>query len=180
MSNTSITLLKLRRQLGDAMNLTIKVTQTLAVAIWLSAGACGGHEHEDIDVEGCEHLEEGPAVSVVATAEDETAPVIAPDHKRYDITFLDGVAGKVGKAKIEVVAGDYVFFMNADTPLALKALATGAVAVPRAAVKSSKSCSAIRARYTVGFASVGTYLLDFGPTTLSSVGMVIEHSAHDH
>lgn len=160
------------------MTTTKLIRSMFAMALLFGTVACDSHDDEDLDEEGCEHLEEGPAVAVTAAADDVSAPAIADDHKRYDIALIDVAGGKGGKVKLEAEAGDHIFFMNADAPLVVKALATGAAVAPEEVAKSSATCAAIKARYVIAFPASGTYVLDFGPTTLTAVGVVIE--PHDH
>lgn len=155
----------------------------LFAAVVLSAGlvfGCGGDE-ESVDVEGCEHLQEGPASSVTATAATTGAPAVNSDHKRYDVSLVDVTGGKGGSVSFAAAEeGDYVIFTSADVPVAVKD-ANGAAVAIEASVKSSAECTEIKGRHTVPM-KVGTHTLTFGPTTQSSVSIVIEPEAHgdDH
>jgi hypothetical protein len=150
-------------------------------AVLLSAAlimGCGNDE-ETADTEGCEHLKEGPATSVTATASTTGAPAVSNDHRRYDISLTDVTGGKGGSVSFAVAeATDYVLFTSADVPVAVKD-SGGMTVTPEESVKSSSTCTEVKGRHTVPL-SVGTYTLTFGPTTATTVSLVIEESANDH
>ena len=152
---------------------------------WLSACllssavlvGCGGST-EDVDAEGCEHLQKGPGVALTATASNSGAPAVNNDHKRYDIALPAGTGGNAGSVSFAASeATDYTFFLNADVALKITS-GTQTVAFETSA-KSSTSCTDIKGRYVAPL-QVGTYTLTFGPSSPSSVSLVIEESAHDH
>jgi hypothetical protein len=157
----------------------------LLSAVLLSAGlifGCGGEEEESVDVEGCEHLQRGPASSITATATATGAPAVKDDHRRYDIALADVTGGKGGSVTFAAAAaGDYVLFTSADVPVAVTDANGQAVAI-EASVKSSPECTEIKGRHTIPM-KVGTHTLTFGPTTGASVSIVIEpdeHGEHEH
>ncbi|WNG38322.1 hypothetical protein F0U60_35190 [Archangium minus] len=138
-----------------------------------------GEESNEVDVEGCEHLAEGPAVAVTASASTSGAPSVGNDHKRYDITLPAGTSGNAGSVSFAAAeATDYVFFLGADVSLKVTSSSGQAVEFEESA-KSSEQCGEIKGRYVAPL-QVGTYTLTFGPTSQSSVSLVIEESAHDH
>ncbi|MET0405529.1 MAG: hypothetical protein ABW123_24135, partial [Cystobacter sp.] len=101
------------------------------------------------------------------------------DHKRYDIALASvsgGHSGSVSFAADE--ATDYTFFLNADVALKITSSSGQSVAFESSA-KSSASCEDIRGRYVAPL-EVGTYTLTFGPSSPSSVSLVIEERGHDH
>jgi hypothetical protein len=138
---------------------------------------CG--DEESADVEGCEHLKDGPASTVNAIAATTGAPEVKADHRRYDITLVDVTGGKGGTVSFAAAeAIDYVIFASADVPVAIKN-ASGATVAIEETVKSSTECAEIKARHTVPM-TVGTHTITFGPTTATSVSIVVEEGAHDH
>lgn len=138
-----------------------------------------GNDEENADAEGCEHLQEGPAAPVTATAATTGAPAVSNDHRRYDITLTDVTGGKGGSVSFAAAeATDYILFTSADVPVAVKD-SGGMTVAPEASVKSSSECTEIKGRHTIPL-SVGTYTLTFGPTTSTSVSLVIEESGHTH
>lgn len=140
---------------------------------------CGGEKNE-ADVEGCEHLQEGPSAAVTATAAASGAPAVSNDHKRYDITLPAGTGGN-NTGSVSFAAGeasDYVFFLGADVPLKITNASGAAVAFEESATTSS-ACTQIKGRHVAPL-QVGTYTLTFGPTTQSSVSLVIEETDHEH
>jgi len=155
----------------------------LFAAVLVSAGlvfGCGGEEEEEnVDVEGCEHLQEGPSTAVTATAATAGAPAVKDDHRRYDVTLVDVTGGKGGSVTFAAAEeGDYVLFTSADVQVAITD-ANGQAVAPEASVKSSTECTEIKGRHTIPM-KVGTHTLTFGPTTQTSVSLVIEPAAHDH
>jgi hypothetical protein len=139
---------------------------------------CGG-DKENADSEACEHLQEGPATSITATAAATGAPAVSNDHRRYDITLTDVTGGKGGTVSFAAAeAVDYILFTSADVPVIVKDTG-GTTVAPEASVKSSSACTEIKGRHTVPL-SVGTHTLTFGPTTATSVSLVIEEAGGDH
>ncbi|HVG57065.1 MAG TPA: hypothetical protein VNA24_00820 [Hyalangium sp.] len=150
-------------------------------AVLLSAAlvmGCGNDE-ETADTEGCEHLQSGPATAVTATANTTGAPAVSNDHRRYDITLTDVTGGKGGSVSFaSAEAVDYVLFTSADVPVTVKD-SSGMTVAPEESVKSSSTCTEVKGRHTIPLA-VGTYTLTFGPTTATTVSLVIEEGSHDH
>lgn len=146
-----------------------------AVAGSLLFTACGAGE-PDPDAEFCEHLQEGPASAV--TAATMSPPAIAADHTRYDVTLTDVTGGKGGQVTFAAdEATDFIFAFNKDVPVAFKK-SDGTAITPEETVKTSTGCTDIAAKYTVPL-EVGTVTLDFGPTTETQVGIVVEEGAHE-
>lgn len=139
--------------------------------------ACGGEENAD--VEACEHLQEGPASSVTASASGTGAPTVSNDHRRYDIALVDVTGGKGGSVSFAAAeATDYILFTSADVPVVVKD-SNGQTVAFEATTKSSSECTEVKGRHTVPL-TVGTYTLTFGPTTATSVSLVIEEAGGDH
>lgn len=152
----------------------------LSVALLSSAlfVACGGDE-ETADTEGCEHLQEGPAVAVNASASSSNAPAVSNDHRRYDIALTDVTGGKGGSVSFAASEGiDYVLFTSADVKVTVTN-GSGTAITAEESVNSSSACTEVKGRHTFPL-SVGTYTLTFGPTTATSVSLVIEESGSDH
>ncbi len=139
---------------------------------------CGGETNE-ADVEGCEHLQEGPSAPVTATASTSSAPSVSNDHKRYDITLPAGSAGNGGSVSFASgKATDYVFFLNKGVTLKVTNASGQEVAFEESATASAQ-CTDIKGRHVAPL-QVGTYTLTFGPTTETSVSLVIEETDHAH
>jgi hypothetical protein len=155
-----------------------KLLTALLMSTALLAAGCGGDdEEENVDVEGCEHLQEGPSTAVTATLTG-TPPAVDDDHRRYDITLVDGTGGKTGSVSFAASeATDYVIFTGTDVPVTVKSSSGATVAIEES-TKSSSECTEIKGRHVVPM-TVGTYTLTFGPTTAASVSIVIEHSHED-
>lgn len=138
---------------------------------------CGGEKNE-ADVEACEHLQEGPAASVTATASASGAPAVSNDHKRYDITLPAGSGGNVGSVSFAAAeATDYVFFTGSTVTLKVTS-ASGQEVTFEESATSSTECTNVKGRYVAPL-QVGTYTLTFGPTSDSSVSLVIEETNHE-
>ena len=139
--------------------------------------------HENPDGEACEHLKGGPAAAPApaptAAATADAAPAVAADHQRYDVTLIDVAGGKGGFVKYAASeATDYIFFLGADVPVEFLDAANAPVA-PEASASNSTGCAEIKGRHLVPF-EVGTYALRFGPTTQTTVSIVVEGAGHDH
>ncbi|RYZ33808.1 MAG: hypothetical protein EOO71_41020 [Myxococcaceae bacterium] len=156
----------------------------LLSAVLLSASllvcACGDDAVEASgDEEGCEHLQEGPAVNVTAVASG-AGPAVSNNHTRYDIALVDVAGGKGGAVSFAVSeATDYVLFTSATVPVKVTN-GSGTTVEFEESATSSELCTEIQGRHVVPL-TVGTHTLTFGPSTLSSVSLVIEESGeHDH
>jgi hypothetical protein len=166
----------------------MKKTMSLFAVLTLSVAACGGDDgagdedmggEESIDVEGCEHLVEGPEVAVAATAVAEGAPTVADDHMRYDVSLVEVDGGNGGTVAFEAdEASDFIFFLSADVALAITDSSDQAVEIEESA-SSSPECEEIRGRHVVPM-EVGTHYLTFGPTAEEQVSVVVEHADHEH
>jgi hypothetical protein len=169
----------------DAM----KKTFGLLAVLTLSLAACGGDDdggdeedmggEESIDVEGCEHLIEGPEVAVTATAETDGAPAVGDDHMRYDVTLVEVDGGNGGSVAFDAdEASDFIFFLSADVDMTITDSEGAEVAIEESA-SSSPECEEIRGRH-VAELEVGTNYLTFGPTDEAELSVVIEHADHEH
>jgi hypothetical protein len=131
-------------------------------------------------VEACEHLAEGPAASVTAGAvADDTAPLVADDHKRYDIALTETAGVNSGFVRFAVDhEAEYIFFVDQQTTLEFTDAAGNAVA-PSAEVTSSTECTDIKGKVTVDL-GLGTYFIEVSSDAATLVGLVIEEVAHEH
>ncbi|WP_426751271.1 hypothetical protein [Myxococcus sp. Y35] len=147
----------------------------------VSAG-CGddaSDEEHGVDAEACEHLQEGPASAVTATLGTDAPPAIRADHRRYDVTLADGPDGKQGSVSFAASeATDFIFYTNADVPFSITD-ASGASVDIEESTSSSEDCADIKGRHVVPL-TVGTFILTFGPTTASTISVLVEEAAHDH
>ncbi|AGC44715.1 hypothetical protein MYSTI_03403 [Myxococcus stipitatus DSM 14675] len=157
-----------------------KLLTAFLMSTALLTAACGDDTsppEENVDTEGCEHLREGPSTAITATTSG-TPPSVANNHRRYDITLVDGVGGKSGSVSFAASeATDYVLYTSADVAVAISDSSGAAVAIEESA-KSSPSCTDIKGRHVVPL-KVGTYRFTFGPTTAASVNLVIEEASHE-
>jgi hypothetical protein len=145
----------------------------------LLAGCGSGTAAPGVDEGGCEHLQQGPAVAVTATATDAGAPAVAADHQRYDVTLAAVTGGNGGVVTFAADAGDHVFFFSESVEVTFATVA-GAVVTPEEDATSSAVCTEIRRRYVVPL-EVGTYALTFTPSAATAVSVVVEEAgAHAH
>jgi hypothetical protein len=149
-------------------------------SLLLLTSACGEDEvaEENPDVEGCEHLEEGPATAITAST-GASAPAVDDDHRRYDVTLVDVAGGKGGSVTFaSSEAGDFVLFLGENVPVVVED-AAGSVVEFESSSAGSATCSAIKARHQLEL-GVGTYSLRFGPSSVGAVSLVLEPAAHAH
>jgi len=137
---------------------------------------------ETPDLEGCEHMAEGPSAAVAASADAATAGAIADDHTRYDVTFVDLDGGQKGGAVTFAAdeMGDFHFFFDTAVPYQVTD-AAGTVVEIEESSPGTDACTDIK-QWDVVELDVGTYTLTFGPTDAAGVKIVVEHggAAHDH
>jgi hypothetical protein len=169
---------------------------TLAIAALISLAACTGTTtaptptptpsvsptasatpHNSLAAEGeaCEHLKSGPAVAVTTTAEATGAPEVKADHKRYDLTFVAGAGGNRGVVRFNSAeSAEWSFFMNKDIPVVVRDAAGVSLPILERST-SSTLCGEIKAQ-NVFMLGVGPYTVEFGPTTETTVGLIVEET----
>src|SRR5687768_13799878 len=97
-----------------------RMISSLFLMALTTIGGCGGDDggEESIDVEGCEHLQEGPEVPVTATVDQTDPPAVADDHMRYDVTLVAVTGGNGGFVEFAAdEEGDFVFFFDANVAI---------------------------------------------------------------
>lgn len=143
----------------------------------------GGDPDHGPEAEACEHLEEGPAESVTAGADFSSAPDIREEHTRFDVTLIDQGGQNGGSVTYAAAkAGDYLFFLSENVPVAFYDSDGNEVAI-EATEEGSEVCDLIAKSHLVKLA-VGTFEVRFGPTDVSEVRLVVEmageHGEHEH
>jgi hypothetical protein len=151
----------------------------LATFALVTAAACGEHTHEDPDVEGCEHLTEGPYTTITATAASTGAPAIAADHMAYTVTLPAGGAGNSGFVSFAAADAVPMIFYTDQTVTAAFTTSAGAPITPTQTGTSSAACAEIMGRHVVPL-EVGTAFLQLSSPTVSSVNVVVEPALIDH
>jgi hypothetical protein len=147
-------------------------------AVLLSVALLVGCGEETIDVDACEHILEGPASSITASANETGAPLVSNDHRRYDLSLINGADGKGGSISFAVAeANDYTLFLTGEVPVNLKDANGQRIEVVASGTGSSE-CSEIKRRHMFALA-VGTYSITFGPTAEGSVSLVIVAADHE-
>jgi hypothetical protein len=135
--------------------------------LWLSLAIAGcSDDEEELDVEACEHLQEGPAVSTVSGG------LVSDDHRRYDLTLAPGANPSAVVTFAATRDDDYFVFLSKDVPLTVRR-AAGSGIDRRDFVDESDECTEIGARSEYHL-DVGSYELVFGSTAEPSVSIVIE------
>ena len=145
----------------------------------LASSACGddaGGSHEELDPEAdaCEHMVEGPNEEVTAIADMAgEAPDTGEHHTRWDIALVDDGGGTFNGYVDLVVEeeGESIVFLDHDIPMTIWDAAGDEVPLLRAD-DSITACTEVDASNTYEL-GVGTYLLGFGPTTESSVSVIV-------
>jgi hypothetical protein len=154
--------------------------KSLFACLLSSALVVGCGNTDKADTEGCEHLKEGPGVSVTATATASGAPSVSNDHKRYDITLPAGTGGNTGSVSFAVgETAHYVFFLGSDVNLAIASTSGSSSVSFESSTKSSEACTEIKGRH-VAELLVGTYTLTFSSPTQTRVSLVIEEEGGEH
>jgi hypothetical protein len=156
--------------------------KSLFACLLSSALVVGCGNTDAADTEGCEHLKEGPGVSVTATATASGAPSVSNDHKRYDITLPAGTGGNTGAVSFAVSEpAHYAFFLGSDVNLAITSTTDSSAVSFDSSTKSSEACTEVKGRH-VAELLVGTYTLTFSSPTQTRVSLVIEEesAAHAH
>lgn len=128
-----------------------------------------GHSEEH----ACIHMEDGPAEPVVATASLTSAPSLAEPHTRYDVA-LDQVSD-TAPAYVSFSASDaadYLIMLSAVEPVRVLD-ETGELVPFLESRESSVYCEAIQSRH-VATLEAGQYYLELGPTSATSLSVVLE------
>ncbi len=160
-----------------SLRYAMAATGVLALLAIFSLGACNSHSHDDNDdhvaEEACAHMKNGPDSAITATASLKGAPGISKGHLRYTISMTGEGDAKTGYVTYTAAkAEDYRFFLSQDIPLVFST--AGAVVAPEKMATNVEACSdLIKADYTVELAAA-TYTLTFGPTSASTVQVVVE------
>jgi hypothetical protein len=153
-------------------------------ALALFGAGCGDdddpEQHEDPDVEACEHMQEGPPSAVMAAAAFSiSAPAVRNDHQRYDLTLTDAAGSKSGFVTFAAAkAGEYIVYTSAPVKLSVKNAAMVEVA-PESSATSIARCTEVKGKHVYDLA-VGTYVIGVGPETSDKVSLVLEANEHAH
>ena len=121
----------------------------------------------------------GPDQAVAATEMAVDGPSIAYEHTRVDVSLFEAVDTNGGFVSFPVSgAGEYIFFLNNDTPLALTD-ANGAPLVAESTSGPAEACPSSVTNTATFDLEVGTYTIELGPTSNGAVSIVVEE-AGDH
>lgn len=151
-------------------------TACVGIVMFGALGACSDDDggEPNIDVEGCEHLQEGPFVNITASAaRDAAAPAVAVNHTAYTTALTAGAVGYVSFAATEAI--DYIVFL--DKPVPFEVFDTnGAKIALEGSATSSPECETIKGKHTFPL-GVGTAYFALGPNMGMPVNVVVEEAA---
>jgi hypothetical protein len=130
-------------------------------------------ETATLGLDACEHIVQ-PAARQVAAEADASAqlPIIEPEHVRLDVLLPDAAKGFL---RVEIdAAGEYGFFLDRTVLLQLTLL--DEPLVPEA-TGAGGECAEVQDAYPFDL-DPGAYRLDLGPSSESSVGLVVIGGVH--
>ena len=166
------------------------VSLVIVLSVALTAGcdsdsddhASGDDSHvETVGEEACEHMVDGPSVTVTADADATgTPPDATTPHTRIDVELVEvdgGFGGVVTFASSE--AAEWSFFLDADVPFAVSTAAGDAVDIEHS--DPVDACDEVVIVHSADLA-IGAHHLTFGPVAEATiVGLVFEEAGdHDH
>lgn len=138
------------------------------------APAAGG------DAEGCEHMNEGPAVAVTANlvSMNRERDKVAVTHTRFDVKLTPNAGQNEGYVLLDSdEAAEVQVYLSQDVPF--KLMQDGHVIAFDASDKHPLTCPAIQAHYAADL-GIGPVELHFGPTPETTVSLVLEHAGGTH
>ena len=139
------------------------------------------HNEDEVNEEGCEHMEEGPSESVTATASLEgTQTDISAAHTRFDIALLEDSGSYTGFVTYDASEeGELFLFLNANVPVSVTRLSDGSTVEIEETDEAFAFCDAVSVLHVLDV-ELGTLALEFGPTSESEVRAVLELTTGDH
>ncbi len=143
---------------------------------------CGDHDHEDHSPaeEACEHTVDGPFQDVTATAASDGAPSASFEHTAVRITLVadaNDASQNSGFVTFKAEeATEFGFFLSANVTMAITDASGTAVAIEESA--DVAACTQVAKQHNADL-EVGTYTLQFGPTTETLVSLVVEELSHE-
>ncbi len=159
------------------------VLGALAIFAATSITGCGDdhdEHHGGAAEEACEHTKEGPFQDVTATAAADGAPSATFAHTAVRITLVDDAddnTKKSGYVTFEAdEAAEFAFFLSADVPMAIMDANSADVEIEESA--DVAECTEVAKQHNADL-EVGTYTLKIGPTTESTVSLVVEEAHHE-
>ncbi len=142
-------------------------------------GTDNEEDSEELEIEGCEHMKEGPNVGVDAGADQAAAVDATAEHTRVDITLAAIEGGNGGFVTYEAEGeGDYVFFLDKDVPLTITDAQGTALEIEESGPVDL--CTEVVIHHVVEL-PLGVVNIQIGPTTETTLSMVVEAGGeHDH
>jgi hypothetical protein len=147
----------------------------------LALGGCHGHDDHSPAEDACSHMTDNVAAMITAVDDlGAAAPAVSMGHTRYEITLVGDGADLGGYVDWTIgEAGEYHVFLSDAVPLALWDGQGDAVAAS-ATNTNVTECAEVSVGYSYDL-GVGTYTMQFGPTALDVVSLVlVDEDDHDH
>lgn len=156
---------------------------TLVLLTSTALSGCGDHDHEEHHgpaEEACEHTKEGPFQDVTATAAADGAPSATFEHTAVRITLVaegNDNTQNVGYVTYQAdEAAEFAFFLSAEVPMEITDANGAAVEIEESA--DVAECGEVAKQHNADL-EVGTYTLKIGPTTETTVSLVVEEASHE-
>ncbi len=147
----------------------------LLAAVAVNCGDEHDDHEEDPAVDGCEHMIEGPAETIAASATAADAPSISAPHRRYDIALTGGEGFVSFDADEEA---EFYFFVNGSVSLAVTDSNDQTVAMEEE-LASVDECTEVASGFVFDFAA-GSYTLHFTNGGDEVQVVPFENAEHDH
>ncbi|MFT4704153.1 MAG: hypothetical protein ACI81R_001849 [Bradymonadia bacterium] len=158
---------------------------TLAVAAFAALATTGCADDESAhgetpQEEACEHFEDGPFASAVASEATSDLADVTIEHTSVNVALSQTTEGPyVGNVSFAAEdATEYLFMFDADVPVMIFDR-DGNEVVIEASESGQSYCDALAMIHRVDLL-VGTYTLSFGPTDVAAFNMVHEEAAGAH
>ena len=164
------------------------------MSIFAFLGCDSSEEIEEVQDEHiCEHLSDGPAISITATeTEDAAISALAADdsyriqavlHTRYDIELRQDTTllffGYIPYKPIDGT-GDYLLYLDKTANVQLINLQDSVVVIPESVTDHSDYCETVKFKALYELNQANTYLLYFVDNIDSSIGAVFVAAEDEH
>jgi hypothetical protein len=141
-----------------------------------SDGQAQADAGENINEEGCEHMQQGPFVDVTAGSDRTSAAEVKGDHKAYRVTLAPRGINYVKLAADK--KGDVILFLSADVTLEVQDDKGAKVSIEETD-RDIKECTEVKVKHTFEAAGVGTCYFKLIPGGQAQVTLVLE-AGHAH
>jgi len=175
------------------------LTIILTVLAFTIMGCEEAEEHEESqDEHVCEHLLDGPVVSMDASPDyqsaidslgsDATYRIQVQLHSRYDLELIEGPDGHFyGHIPYQPIAdeGDYILYMDQNVAVTIRNTEDDSVVEAEETYDHSDDCATVAYKGVYHLHAGDTYILSFDDLHESTIGMLFPAAAeedddHDH